>query len=183
MKIRSTFIDGVKVVDPEFFSDARGSFFRAFCDQELSPLLQGRWIRQINISQTKEVGCIRGLHYQKPPFAEMKMVRCIKGRVWDVALDLRACSGTFLKWHAVELTAENRIMLIIPEGCAHGFQVLERESELLYLHTAPYAPECEGTVRYDDPTAGIKWPLEPKNVSEKDRSYPLLEDSFLGIVL
>jgi dTDP-4-dehydrorhamnose 3,5-epimerase len=124
---------------------------------------------------------VRGLHYQRPPQAEAKWVRCLKGRVFDVAVDLRRGSPTFLKWHAVELDGVSMNALLIPEGCAHGFQVLEPESELLYLHTATYTPGLEGAARYDDPRLAIRWPLPVTDLSERDRTHPLLDDSFEGI--
>ncbi|MGT2489673.1 dTDP-4-dehydrorhamnose 3,5-epimerase family protein [Cupriavidus basilensis] len=138
---------------------------------------------QANHSRTCKVGALRGLHFQSPPHAEMKLVRCIRGRVWDVVLDLRAGSPTFLQWHGEELSAANARMLVIPEGCAHGFQVLEPESELLYLHTASYAPEAEGGVRYDDPAFGIRWPSPVAEVSARDVSHPILSTGFSGICL
>ncbi len=110
-----------------------------------------------------------------PPHAEMKLVRCLRGRVWDVAVDLRAESPTFLHWHAEELSPDNHRMVVIPEGCAHGFQVLTPDSELLYLHTAFYAPDAEGGVRHDDPALGIRWPLPVTDLSPRDRSHPLID--------
>lgn len=111
----------------------------------------------------------------------MKFVRCLRGRVWDVAVDLRRSSPSFLKWHAEELSPEHATMLVIPEGCAHGFQVLEAESELLYLHTAHYEKSAEGGVRHDDPRLGIHWPLPVTDLSERDRSHPLLDTTFPGV--
>ena len=111
------------------------------------------------------------------------MVRCLKGRVWDVAVDLRAGSPTFLQHYAQELSAVNALMLVIPEGCAHGFQVLEPDSELLYLHTASYAPSAEGGVRFDDPLLNLLWPLTVTDLSERDKKHPLLDKNFLGIKL
>lgn len=183
MNILPTRIEGVVVVATHPFQDQRGAFFRAFCDQALAPIVKGRTIRQINVSRTESVGAIRGLHFQHPPAAEMKFVRCLRGRVWDVALDLRQGSPTFLQWHGEELAAENTRMLVIPEGCAHGFQVLEPGSELLYLHTAPYQPKSEDGVRYDDPTVNIIWPLAATDISRRDASHPLLSGDFKGIVL
>jgi len=121
------------------------------------------------------------MHFQTPPHSEMKFVRCIRGRVWDVAVDLRQGSPTFLRWHAEELSPEPAAMMVIPEGCAHGFQVLEPESELLYLHTAHYERTAEGGVRHDDPRVGIQWPLEVVDLSPRDRAHPLLEATFPGI--
>ncbi len=171
------------MVEATPFKDQRGAFYRAFCDQELASLAQGRTIRQINVSRTEAVGAIRGLHFQHPPHAEMKLVRCLQGRVWDVALDLRRGSPSFLRWHAEELSSDNARMLVIPEGCAHGSQVLEAGSELLYLHTAHYEPKSEGGVRFDDPAVKIAWPLTTTDISPRDSSHPLLTADFRGITL
>ena len=135
---------------------------------------------QINHSRTAAVGTVRGMHFQNPPHAEMKLVRCLKGRVWDVAVDLRAGSPTFLRWHAEVLAADNARMLVVPEGCAHGFQVLEPESELLYLHTANYAPEAEGGVFCEDPRLGIAWPLPVEGLSRRDLSFAPIATNFTG---
>lgn len=181
MKIQPTAIDGVAVVETTPFIDRRGLFARLFCERELSAMLGERRIVQANYSRTEAKGAIRGLHYQLPPHAEMKLVRCLRGRVWDVALDLREGSATFLGWHAEELTPGNALMLVIPEGCAHGFQVLEPGSELLYLHTAPHAPTAEGGVRADDPRLKINWPLPITDLSPRDQSLPWLSADFAGI--
>jgi dTDP-4-dehydrorhamnose 3,5-epimerase len=127
--------------------DARGAFTRLFCAEELQPVLGQRQIRQINHSRTSSIGAVRGMHFQHPPHAEMKMIRCLRGRVADVAVDVPARSATFLQWHAQELAQDDTQMLIIPEGFAHGFQVLEPDSELLYLHTAFCNPPSEGGLR------------------------------------
>ena len=181
MILRPTALAGVVCVDATPHRDARGSFTRLFCAAALEALLGGRRVVQVNHSRTEAVGAVRGLHYQRAPHAEMKLVRCLKGRVWDVAVDLRAGSATFRRWHAEELSAENGSMLVIPEGCAHGFQVLEPSSELLYLHTAFYTPQAEGGVRPTDPALGIAWPLPPQDLSERDRSHPLLGPGFPGL--
>ena len=181
MKVIDTAIDGVKIIETTPIVDNRGSFARWFCARELAPVLDGRAIVQINHSQTMKKGSIRGLHFQKPPHDEMKFVRCIRGRVWDVALDLREGSKTFLRWHAVELTPENGRMLAVPERCAHGFQVLDEGSELLYLHTAFYEPASEGGVNYADPRVVIQWPLPPADLSVRDAAHPMLTDNFKGI--
>jgi dTDP-4-dehydrorhamnose 3,5-epimerase len=128
---------------------------------------------QINVSRTNVPGTIRGLHFQRAPAAETKLVRCLRGKVFDVAVDLRPESKTYLQYHAEILEPTKKNMLVIPEGCAHGFQVLEGESELLYLHTAPYSPEFEGGVRYDDPSLNIVWPMPAIGVSERDSGLPL----------
>lgn len=181
MNLLTSALAGVSVVETVPISDHRGAFSRWYCDQELATIIGGRRIVQINHSLTCTVGAVRGLHFQFPPHAEMKLVRCLKGRIWDVALDLRADSPTFLQWHGEELTPSNARMLVIPEGCAHGFQVLEANSELLYLHTAFYRREAEGGVRYDDPRLGIVWPLPVLDLSERDRSHPPIAHDFVGI--
>jgi len=183
LNIILTEIQGVAIVVGNSVEESRGSFNRLFCDEELSLLLGGRKIIQINRSLTSQIGAIRGLHYQHSPHAEMKMVRCLKGRVWDVAVDLRKRSPTFLHYHAQELSAENNQMMIIPEGCAHGFQVLDADSELLYLHTAAYAPDAEGGFRYDDPLLSIDWPLPVSDISSRDQSHLSLSENYQGLEL
>jgi dTDP-4-dehydrorhamnose 3,5-epimerase len=183
MKIARTPIDGVVVGENTAFTDKRGMFTRLFCASDLAPIMGSRQIVQVNKSRTVTVGAARGLHYQRPPRAEMKFVTCLKGRIWDVAVDLRAGSATFLQWHAEELRASNGRMLIIPEGCAHGFQVIEADSEILYLHTAPYDPAAEGGVQVSDPLLSIHWPLPIRDLSERDKAHPLLPRNFEGIPL
>ena len=183
MKIHRTPIAGLVLVESTPQNDERGSFARLFCQEELGEIVGERQIVQINRSCTGNVGAVRGMHYQHQPHAEMKLVRCIKGKVWDVAVDLRAGSPTFLHWHAEELSAENAWMMVIPEGFAHGFQVLEQDSELLYLHTAFYAASAEGGVRPTDPKLSIAWPLAPQNLSDRDLNHPLLTTEFTGLVL
>jgi dTDP-4-dehydrorhamnose 3,5-epimerase len=180
MKVIPTAIAGVSIVETAVHSDHRGSFARFFAAEELTAVT-AKPILHINHSRTAAKGSIRGLHFQLPPFAEMKMVRCLKGRVMDVAVDLRLGSPTFLHYHTVELSAENAKMLVIPEGCAHGFQTLEEHCELLYLHTTVYNQEAEGGLRYDDPAIGIKWALPISDISTRDTSHPLIDDNFLGI--
>ncbi|NVZ61186.1 dTDP-4-dehydrorhamnose 3,5-epimerase [Pseudomonas gingeri] len=181
MNIRPTSIGGALVVETQPYQDHRGAFSRLFCEKSLDQALAGQRIVQINHSRTATVGAVRGLHFQHAPHAEMKMVRCLKGRVWDVVVDLRADSPTFLQWHAEELTPQTGRMLVIPQGCAHGFQVLEADSELLYLHTAFYEPAAEGAVRYDDPRVGVAWPLPVTDLSERDKNHALLSNEFAGL--
>ena len=183
MKILDAPVADLKIVQSLPHRDDRGAFIRLFCAQELESLLGHRQIAQINQSRTSSAGAVRGMHFQFPPHAEMKMVRCLRGRVWDVAVDLRAGSPTFLQWHAQELAQDDAQMFVIPEGFAHGFQVLEPESELLYLHTASYHPPSEGGLRHDDPRIAIAWPLPPQDLSPRDRSHPLLGGDFTGIAL
>lgn len=183
MKLQPTPIKGLYVAETSAFQDARGGFARLFCARDLEEAFQGRQIVQSNHSMTAQQGALRGLHFQHPPHAEMKMVRCIKGRVWDIAVDLRRGSDTFLQHFAMELTPENAAMMVIPEGCAHGFQTLEPDSHMLYLHTAFYAPESEGGLRHDDPRLGIRWPLPVTDISARDQAHPYLLPDFEGLSL
>jgi dTDP-4-dehydrorhamnose 3,5-epimerase len=183
MDIRESAIAGVAAVSSNRHTDARGSFARWFCQQELARVLGERQIVQINHSVTAAAGAVRGMHFQHPPAAEMKLVRCLRGAVFDVAVDLRAGSPTLLAWHGETLRAGDDTLLVIPEGCAHGFQALEPDTELLYLHTAPYEPAREGALRFDDPSLGIEWPLAVTEVSERDRSHALIGADFTGIRL
>jgi dTDP-4-dehydrorhamnose 3,5-epimerase len=183
VNISESSIPGVWIAESSFHRDHRGAFSRLFCSVEERLFLGGRSIVQINHSMTHSIGAVRGLHFQHPPHAEMKIVRCLRGRIFDVAVDLRKDSPTFLKWTAVELTPASHLAIIIPEGCAHGFQVLEEHSELLYLHTAFYSPASEGAVRFDDPKIGVDWPLEPTDLSARDLSHPYLDESFEGLSL
>jgi dTDP-4-dehydrorhamnose 3,5-epimerase len=177
-ELRSTPIHGVFELVSQPFVDARGAFLNAFRAQE--DAFMGSWgyrgIAQVNISRNEVVGTIRGLHLQAETYSEAKLVRCLKGRVWDVAVDLRRDSTTFGQWHAAELSSEGGKAFLIPEGCAHGFQVLELGSELLYLHSGTWVPEAETGVRWDDPQLAVAWPLPPTELSERDCSLPLLSD-------
>jgi dTDP-4-dehydrorhamnose 3,5-epimerase len=183
MNILDTPLSGLKIARSVPHRDARGAFLRLFCAEELQAVLGRRQIVQINQSRTSSAGAVRGMHFQRPPHAEMKMIRCLRGRVWDVAVDLRAGSPTFLQWHAEELAQDDAQMLVIPEGFAHGFQVLQPDSELLYLHTAFYHPPSEGGLRHDDPRLAIAWPLPPQDLSPRDLSHALLGADFTGVAL
>lgn len=183
MNMLETKLPGAWIIESNSFQDDRGAFSRLFCAREFQETLGARTVVQINHSMTHSVGAVRGLHYQNAPYAEMKIVRCLKGRVFDVAVDLRYGSPTFLKWNAVELTPENNLAYVIPEGCAHGFQVLEPNSQLLYLHTAFYTPEAEGAVRFNDSRIAVDWPLPPTDLSARDMNHPVLLETFKGIIL
>jgi dTDP-4-dehydrorhamnose 3,5-epimerase len=183
MKIVETELADLKIVESSPQSDDRGAFMRLYCTSELGDVLGTRRIAQINHSRTTQVGAVRGMHFQRPPHAEMKLIRCLRGRVWDVAVDIRADSPTFLQWHAEELVGNDGQMIVIPEGFAHGFQVLEPDSELLYLHTAAYHPAAEGGPLHDDPRVGISWPLHPLGLSSRDLNHPALDNAFTGVVL
>jgi dTDP-4-dehydrorhamnose 3,5-epimerase len=185
MKLRPTPLDGVIVAESLRRTDPRGSFARLFCEDDLRMALRNRRIVQINHSLTLQRGTIRGLHYQNKPFGEMKLIRCIRGHVWDVAVDLRAGSPTFLQSYAIELSPDNARMLVVPEGCAHGFQALAPASELLYLHTARHSAESEAGIAWDDERLAIAWPLAvpvgDAGLSERDRSLPPITSAFAGL--
>ena len=181
VKLLPTAIEGLFVAETNLLTDHRGSFSRLFCEQELALAIGNRQIVQVNQSKTKTPGVIRGMHFQYPPHAEMKLIRCLKGRVWDVTVDLRAGSQTFLQWHAEELSSENARMMIVPEGFAHGFQVLDPDSEMLYLHTAFYTPEKSSGVAFDDPRLAIAWPLTIPDLSGNDKRHPPMSPDFSGI--
>jgi len=183
MQFENTPLNGCYVIHTTPFVDRRGAFARFFCSTELKALLGNRQIVNVNFSRTEERGSIRGMHFQYPPMAEMKFVRCIKGSVYDVVIDIRKKSSTFLKWYGIILTAESMDMLCIPEGFAHGFQVLENSSEMLYLHTEYYSKIHEGSLHYADPILAIKWPLKPQVVSKKDQTHLHIDDTFKGVVL
>jgi len=176
-------LEGLYEINHQPVGDARGRFTRLFCERELAPIRHGLHFTQVNLSETRGLGTLRGMHYQTPPAAEAKLIRCLRGRVFDVAVDLRAGSPTFLRWHALELSDDNHRAVFIPEGFAHGFQALTDEVQLLYMHTAPWTPACEVGLRHDDPRLDIQWPQSVTNISERDRSYSLIGDHFSGVRL
>jgi len=183
LQINDTPIAGLKVIERSRQSDERGFFSRMFCAEEL---FEAGWtapIAQINQSMTRRAGAVRGLHFQVPPHAEMKLVNCVKGAVFDVAVDLRRGSPTFLKWFGTELSAENRRALLIPEGFAHGFQALVPDCELIYFHSAAYHAASEGAVHVEDPRLGLSWPGPIAELSARDRAHRPLPPSFDGIEL
>ena len=183
MRYKETEMKGLIIIEVEPFQDHRGKFYRVYCKNELKSIGYNKELVQINQSLTKKKGAIRGMHFQYPPKAETKIVKCLKGSIFDVVLDLRNKSPTFLHWHSEILSADNMKMLYIPEGFAHGFQALEDNSELLYFHTEFYSPDYESGIRYDDPIIGIKWPLETTDISERDRSFKLLDNNFKGLTI
>jgi dTDP-4-dehydrorhamnose 3,5-epimerase len=183
MKFTPTSLKGVFIVDLQPYADSRGWFSRIYCKREFEEIGHTKEWVQLNHSFTNKKGAIRGMHYQLPPFSEIKMVRCIAGAVWDVVVDIREDSETFLQWTAAELSAENKKMIYIPEGFAHGFQTLQDNCELLYFHSNFYTAGSEGAIRYDDPAVGIKWPLPLTELSDRDRDHPLLNAQFKGIKL
>ena len=183
MKLHPTPLAGLVEIEQSAVIDARGRFTRLFCEQAFAPIRPHLHFTQINWSHTQGRGSLRGMHYQKPPAAEAKLIRCLRGRVYDVAVDVRADSPTFLRWHAVELAEDNNRAFFLPEGFAHGFQALTDEVQLLYMHTAPWAPDCEAGLRHDDPLLAIAWPLSVAEVSARDQRHPLIAPGFAGIRL
>jgi dTDP-4-dehydrorhamnose 3,5-epimerase len=172
---------GLKRVTRLPIGDTRGSLTRVFCAKELSHAGWTQPVAQINHTVTVRAGTVRGLHFQRPPHAEMKLVSCIRGEVWDVAVDIRAGSSTFLRWHAERLSAENRKSMLIPKGFAHGFQTLTENVEMLYCHSAAHEPGAEGGLNPHDPKLAIAWPLEIAEISERDAGHALLTNAFAGV--
>jgi len=174
--------DGLAVFERQRLADARGFLSRIFCAEEVAAASGTPFaVAQANHSMTARRGSVRGLHYQRPPNAERKFVSCLRGAVFDVVVDLRRGSPTFLRWHGEVLSRENGRALLVPEGCAHGFQTLEDDTELLYLHTRAYAAEAEGGLGALDPALAIAWPLPFADVSERDRGHPFLKPVFAGL--
>jgi len=172
MKFAETELKGSFVIDLERLEDERGFFARSWCQQEAKPYgLEPTWV-QCNISFNRNKGTMRGMHYQAAPFEEAKLVRCTMGAIYDVIIDLRPNSPTFKKWIAAELTADNRRMLYIPQGFAHGFLTLKDDTEIFYQMSACYAPASAMGVRWNDPTFGIVWPMGVSVISDRDQSYP-----------
>lgn len=181
--ILATPIPGLQVLQRKPIGDSRGYLERLFCAEELQPFISGKHIVQINHTLTRKKGAVRGLHFQHPPHAETKLVSCLKGEIWDVAVDIRSGSPTFLQWHGEILSEANRKSMLIPEGFAHGFQALTGDCELIYLHTAAYHPEAEGALNVADPRISISWTLPIGHLSERDRNHSFINREYQGIVL
>lgn len=181
--VNDTPLAGLYVLQRQPLGDSRGFLERMYCAEELAPLAPGRAIVQINHTHTGARGTVRGMHYQLPPQAETKFVSCLRGEVFDVAVDLRAGSPTFLQWHAEILTGNNHKTLVIPEGFAHGFQTLSEDCEMLYFHTMAYQPAAERGLCATDPRLAIHWPLPVEGQSPRDMAHPHIEASFPGVVL
>lgn len=171
MIFRHTVIPGVVVIEPEPFEDDRGLFARTWCQREFAQHGLNPRLVQCSLSFNRRRGTLRGMHYQAPPHAEAKLIRCSRGGIWDVALDLRRDSSTFGQHTGIELTAENRLMLYVPEGCAHGFQTLVDDTEVVYQMSEFYEPAAAGGVRFDDPAFGIPWPIPDPVILDRDRKY------------
>lgn len=175
MIFKSTPLAGAFVIEPERRGDERGHFVRTFCDQEFSAHGLETHFVQANAAWNTEKGIVRGMHRQLSPHEEVKVVRCTQGAVFDAIVDCREDSPTLHQWFGLTLSAENGIQLYVPRGFAHGYQVLEDRSELVYLVSAHYAPEAESGLRWNDPTVGIEWPIPtPTDISDKDANWPLL---------
>ncbi len=173
MKFGETDIPGVVVIETEPIADARGDFARSYCPDEFENAGLGDFTPvQMNISRNTAQGTLRGMHYQAEPSPDPKVVRCTRGRVFDVAVDLRSGSETFRKWTGIELSAESQTGLFVPAGCAHGFITLEDDSDVFYLMGAPYAPDLARGVRWNDPAFGIEWPVQPSTMAPRDAEYP-----------
>lgn len=181
--ILNTLIVGLKIIERKHLGDTRGFLSRIFCAEELTDAGWRKPIAQINQTFTKKRGTIRGMHYQCPPNAEMKLVTCLQGAIWDVAVDLRAGSPTFLQWHAEELSAANQRALLIPEGFAHGFQTLSNDCELVYLHSLAYTPEAEAGLNPKDSRLQITWPMAVTELSTRDDQRAMLDHNFEGVML
>jgi dTDP-4-dehydrorhamnose 3,5-epimerase len=181
MTFSPTPLNGSYIIDLEPRQDNRGWFARFYCKDEFKKIgHQKEWV-QLNHSVTYLRGSLRGIHFQNPPYSEIKMVRCVAGKIFDVIIDLRKNSKTFLNWFGVELSSANKKMLYIPEGFAHGFQCLTDNCELIYFHSEFYSPVSESGIRYNDPLANIKWPLPVIELSQRDESHPYLDENFKGI--
>jgi dTDP-4-dehydrorhamnose 3,5-epimerase len=181
--IAETPFAGLRIIKPKRKGDARGYLERLFCAEELAKAGWEKPIAQINHTSTARRGTVRGMHFQHSPNAEMKLVMCLKGEIFDVAVDIRAGSPTFLKWHGEALSADNALGLLIPEGFAHGFQTLSDDVGMLYFHSVTYAPEAEAGVHPQDPKLAIRWPLDITEISAKDAGYCWLDDDFQGVKL
>lgn len=183
LKINNTEIQGLYVINLDPIKDNRGFFVRSFCKKEFYEIKKDISFVQLNHSYSNHQGTIRGMHYQIPPFSEIKLIRCIKGSVLDVVVDLRKGSKTFLKWHSELLTESNMTMIYVPEGFAHGFQTLEDNCEMLYLHTEFYNKNYECGLRFDDPKINIPFNTNKYIISDKDKSYKFIDDNFQGVEL
>jgi len=179
--IFDTPLDGLKVVLRKPLADARGYFERVFCAVDFEGVFGGAAVVQANHTLTRLRGTVRGMHFQHPPHAEVKLVSCLRGEVFDVAVDLRRGSPTLLQWHGRVLSAENHLALAIPKGFAHGFQTLCDDCEMLYFHSAAYEPSAEDALHPLDPRLAIAWPLEVTEMSPRDAAHPMLDETFKGI--
>ena len=180
-RVQPTDLKGALVLERNPIADERGFLERLYCEQELQDVFGGRSIRQVNRTITRARGAVRGMHFQRAPHGDLKLVHCLNGTVFDVAVDLRGSSPTFGRWHCVELSGDAPRTFVVPEGFAHGFQTLSENCEMLYFHSAAYVQEAEGGVSPFDPLLAIDWPLEVTEISDRDRSHPPIDDSFRAL--
>jgi dTDP-4-dehydrorhamnose 3,5-epimerase len=181
--ILETSLPGLLVIQRKPIGDDRGYLERMYCQEELQSVAPGKTIAQINHTLTAKRGTVRGMHFQRPPHGETKLVSCLRGKVFDVAVDLRRSSPTFLRWHAEILTGDNHKSLAIPEGFAHGFQTLDDHCEMLYFHTTAYHPEAEDGINAGDPLLAIRWPEAISDRSARDAALPMINQNHIGIEL
>lgn len=179
--VEDTAISGVKIITRTKTSDERGFFGRLFCEEELSSIGWQGTLAQMNETMTQNRGTVRGLHFQREPSSEIKLVSCIQGQIFDVAVDLRVNSPTYLQYFSCELSEENNQAMLIPKGCAHGFQALSDNVRMIYCHSTAYEPDVEGGVHISDSKIGIDWPLPLVNLSERDAGLPNIDQSFKGV--
>jgi dTDP-4-dehydrorhamnose 3,5-epimerase len=172
-----TSLDDLRILERHPLGDSRGYLERVFCAGELSTVMGNKTIAQLNHTLTKGRGTVRGMHFQRPPFAETKIVSCLVGEIYDVAIDLRLGSRTRFHWFGERLSAENHRSMVIPPGFAHGFQLLSESCQILYIHSAPYSRDAEGGVSPIDPRVNITWPLGITMMSERDRDHTPLNDN------
>jgi len=172
MRFSETELSGVYLIELELSEDERGSFARSYCGDEFAEAGIDFSIAQANISFNNFAGTIRGMHYQERPFEESKVVRCTRGTIFDVVLDLRPESNTYCQWFGVGLDSENRSALLVPAGCAHGFQTLSDSTEVHYLMSESYRPDAAAGIRFDDPVFGVEWPMTVSSISDRDRHWP-----------
>lgn len=178
--VSETEISGLNILTRLNYMDERGRFSKLYSSEQLKRYGFFNGIAQVNFSQTNNIGTVRGLHYQTMPYSDTKIVACVRGAVWDVAVDIRESSPTFLQWHAEEISSSNNKMMVIPAGFAHGFQSLSNDVELVYLHSREYIPDMERTLSVSDPKLSIRWPLEISNLSARDFNCKFINGDFKG---
>jgi dTDP-4-dehydrorhamnose 3,5-epimerase len=178
----STTLPDLYLIERKVHKDQRGKFFRIFCQEELSRFGIHKTLQQINFSQAQEKFTTKGIHFQYPPFAESKIITCTRGEYFDLAVDLRPKSPTYLQWFSAILSEDNNLSMYIPEGFGHGWQSLHDNSSLIYLHTQQYNPKYEDGINIMDSRLSISWPNPPINVSDRDQSLNMISDNFSGIM-
>lgn len=174
-------LSGVFLIEPEPHRDERGMLRRHFCQREFAEYGIMTDVKQCNVSENKKRHTLRGFHYQLPPYGENKILSCMKGAIYDVVVDMREDSDSYLKWEAFELTEENRLSLYVPIGCANAYLTLKDDTWIFYYHSEFYTPGAEAAIRYNDPAFGFDWPADPAVISEKDLAYPNFSSKVSGV--